>query len=297
MAPTFLVHHAARRGNRYPPSSLSALHDCLEAGARFVEIDVTPLADGDFALLHDARLDIATEGNGPVQAATAAQLRGLRLRWRGVLTDECGGTLSDAVSLALNYSSLVELQFDLKVHMPLTDATLQSLARLVAPLGPHVRVSSTSDRAIRHLLMLAPGLALGFDPLRHLDVEPGPSPTTSQYLCHAGAYGYLDDHPLAADRWGEPCEYLKTRSDVLWAMVPAPVWYVRATLLARMLDDGFDWIADLHRRGARVATWTLNPDQPHHRTLAARLVELGVDRIITDNAAGMAAVLGASVAF
>jgi glycerophosphoryl diester phosphodiesterase len=64
-----------------------------------------------------------------------------------------------------------------------------------------------------------------------------------------------------------------------------------------MLDDGFDWIADLHRRGAQVAAWTLNPDQPHHLALAEQSIEHGVDRIITDDAPRLAEALGGGVAF
>ena len=64
-----------------------------------------------------------------------------------------------------------------------------------------------------------------------------------------------------------------------------------ATLIARMLADGFDPIAWLHLHGIQVAAWTLNPDQPHHVALARRLVALGVDRITTDDPEGLAAAL------
>ena len=297
MAPTFLVHHAARLGDACPPSSLAGLRACLASGARFVEIDINPLADGDFALLHDRFLEGGTDGKGAVAGATAGQVRELRLRWRGELTGEPVATLSEAVALVTACAALQEIQLDLKAHVPVPDDALKSLARLVAPLGTRVRVSSTADRALRRLQALAPALQLGFDPLRHLDLEPGPGKATSRYLCHAGVYGYLDDHPLAADRWGTPAEYLEARSAALWWLMPAAVWYIRATLLARMLDDGFDWIADLHRRGAQVAAWTLNPTQPHHLALAEQLIEHGVDRIITDDAPRLAEALGGSLRF
>jgi hypothetical protein len=227
---------------------------------------------------------------------TAGQVRALRLRWRGELTGEAVGTLSEVVTLAAGAPALQELQLDLKAHVPVTEDALASLARLIAPLGPRVRVSSTDDRALRRLGALVPASRLGFDPLRHLDMEPRPPRQTSRYLCHAGAYGYLDDHPLAADRWGSPAEYLAARSDALWVLMPARVWYIRAILLARMLEDGFDWIADLHRRGAQVVAWTLNPDQPHQLALAGDLIGRAVDRITTDDAPRLAAVLGMAAA-
>jgi glycerophosphoryl diester phosphodiesterase len=43
----------SNRGHGIAPNSLSALRHCLQAGARFVEVDIMPLADRDFALLHD----------------------------------------------------------------------------------------------------------------------------------------------------------------------------------------------------------------------------------------------------
>jgi len=286
-----LVYHAAGRGDRFPPNSLGGLRDCLEAGARFVEVDINPLADGEYALLHERFLEDETDGRGSVAAATSETVRELRRRWQGELTDDRVATLSDAVALAAGSQTLVEFQLDLKAYAPVADAALASLGRLVRPLERRVRVSSTSDRELRRLHGVAPDLALGFDPIRHLDVDPGPGRRTSRYLSRTGDYGYLDDHPLAADRWGTACEYLAARAEVLWGQAPVAMWYIRATLLARMLGDGFDWIADLHRRGAQVTAWTLNPDQPHQLGLAAELIERGVDRIVTDDAERLAEVL------
>jgi len=290
-----LVYHAAGRSNRIPPNTLSGLRDCLDAGARFVEVDISPLADGGYALLHDRFLEDETDGKGSVAAATGETVRVLRRRWQGKLTDERVALLSDAAALAAGAQTLIELQLDLKAYTPVPDAALASLGRTLGPLGRRVRVSSTSDRDLRRLHELAPDLALGFDPLRHLDVDPGPGKMASRYLRRTGSYGYLDDHALAADRWGTASEYLVARADVLWAQAPVSMWYIRATLLARMLGDGFDWIADLHRRGAQVTAWTLNPDRPHHLGLAAELIEHGVDRIITDDAPRMAEALGEAI--
>lgn len=291
-----MVFHAARCGDRFPLNSISGLCACLDAGARFVEVDINPLADGEYALLHERFLEDETDGKGSVAAATGQTVRALCRRWQGKLTDERVALLSDVAALAAGAQTLVELQLDLKAYTPVPDAALASLGRTVGPLGRRVRVSSTSDRDLRRLHELAPDLALGFDPLRHLDVDPGPGKMASRYLRRSGAYGYLDDHALAADRWGAASEYLAARTDVLWAQAPVSMWYIRATLLARMWGDGFDWIADLHRRGAQVTAWTLNPDRPHHLGLAAELIEHGVDRIITDDALRLAEALGGAVA-
>lgn len=290
------IHHAATLGGRYPPSSLSGLAACLAAGAAIVEVDLVPLADGDFALLHDGHLEATTDGCGPAAAATTEHVRKLKLRWRNALTDELVGTLSEAVSLVVAAPDLTELQLDLKPYAPLTDNVLSDLLRIIRPVRRRVRVTSVADWALRRLRVLDAGLALGFDPLLYLDVERPPEagdnhgPRIPPH--HAGAYGYLDDHPLAADRWGTAREYLTARAEGLAAQVSAGAWYVRATLLARMLADGFDLIAWLHLHGIQAAAWTLNPAQPHHIALARRLSALGVDRITTDDPAGLAAAIG-----
>ena len=58
--PVTLIHHAANCGHQEPSTSLAALKRCLESGAYKVEIDVIPLADASFALLHDPDLAAQT---------------------------------------------------------------------------------------------------------------------------------------------------------------------------------------------------------------------------------------------
>lgn len=67
----------------YPP-----LHDYLEntsaavfhagqLGAKMVEIDIAPTADGKLAVFHDWTLDCRTDGTGPVREKTMAELKAL----------------------------------------------------------------------------------------------------------------------------------------------------------------------------------------------------------------------------
>ena len=126
---------------------------------------------------------------------------GLRRRWQGKLTDERVASLSDAAAVAAGAPTLVELQLDLKAYTPVPDAAPGESRANGWVAGAARAVSSTSDRDLRRLHGLTPDLALGFDPLRHLDVDPGPGKMASRDLRRTGAYGYLDDHALA-DRWG-----------------------------------------------------------------------------------------------
>lgn len=289
-----LIHHAANRGYVYPPNSIQGLQACLDAGARVVEMDISPLADGDFILLHDGNLESATTGSGPVRACTAGQLNGLRLIWQGAVTDEPVGLLSQALDLVSRHPHPVELQLDLKPHTPLDSSQLACLVAALQPVKDRVRVTSGADWALRRLRALDPDLPMGFDPLLYLDVSPHqgeehglPVPPFRQ-----GAYGYWDDHPQAIQRWGETADYLAARAEALWAQAPTgAIWYIRAKLLARALEEGYDWIADLHARGAQVDAWTLNPDSPTDVELARQLAAAGVDHITTDNAPVLARML------
>ena len=133
-----LVYHAAGRGNRFSPNTLSGLRDCLDAGARFIEVDINPLADGEYTLLHDRFLEDETDGKGSVAAATGQAVRVLHRRWQSKLTDERVALLSDVAALTVGAQTLVELQLDLKAYTPVPDAALASLGRTVGPLGRRV---------------------------------------------------------------------------------------------------------------------------------------------------------------
>jgi len=294
-----LVHHAANRDHAYPRGCLEGLRACLESGARFIEVDISPLADGDFLLYHDGHLDGGTTGQGSVAACTIACARDLRLLWKDELTPYAPGTLSQALDLLALHSQTSELQLDLKLHAPLTEAVLAGLTRMLEPYGDRVRVSSAGDWVIRSLQMLAPRLRLGYDPMLYIEPDTGDAKDRRRPPYRVGAYGYRDDHPLAMMRWGSPADYLSARAEALWTQVPiaGAIWYIRASLLGCMLDDGFDWISYLHRRGAEVDTWTLDVGEPEQVTLARRLAGAGVDRITTNEAPALAVALGSEVEF
>ena len=73
-----LIHHMANRDHEHPAGTLAALRACLEAGARVIEIDISLLADNQFALLHGPLLEDETTGSGPIRVHTTEQVRELR---------------------------------------------------------------------------------------------------------------------------------------------------------------------------------------------------------------------------
>ena len=229
---------------------------------------------------------------------TALEVRALHHVWRGEPTGVPVGLLSEALDLLTGHPHPAELQLDLKPDVFYSNAVLSRLAADLHPLKDRVRVTSPADWALRRLHAIDPDLALGFDPLLYLDWDSGEPRDLGLPPFRLGSYGYWDDHPLASRRWGETADYMAARAEALWAQAPpGAIWYVDAWLLGKALDDGFDWIADLHTRGTQVDAWTLNAHQPQQVVLARRLAAQGVDRITTNDAPALAQALDVSVVY
>ncbi len=291
--PVLLIHHGGNRGRDLPQNSLAALERCLRAGARVVEVDITPTADGEFALLHDAVLDGSTTGRGRAIEHASADLAGLRLLWKGRPSEEPIGLLGQALDLLAAYPEAAELQLDLKADEPLPTPLLARLAAQVRPLRERVRLTSCADWALGRLRELDADLPLGFDPGWYIDYRPEPYDPPEPPL-RTGAYGYLDDHPQALKRWGTTPDYLTLRAECLLRQAPARagVWYLHGRLVEQSLRDGFDWIAWLHDHGIEADVWTLDAETPGHVEGARLLAGLGVDRITTNDPPALAAALG-----
>jgi glycerophosphoryl diester phosphodiesterase len=286
--PVRLIHHAANCGHSHAPGSPAALAACLAAGAAIVEIDVLPLADGSFALLHDRDLSVETSAQGDAIRSTREQIEPLFYKTGG----EKVGFLENAIAIFADFPDAERLQLDLKPYTPLTRALLRDFVEIIQLVQDRVQVTSVADWAVRSLHRFAPELALGFDPLLYLDLldnEPRPKGVPP---FRVGAYGLLDDHPLAAYQWGKPGEYFAARAGALLVQAPAGCeWYIRADLLDAALQAGFNWIEFLHQNGSRVDGWTIDVDNPDHLRIADSLVDHDIDELTTDTPAKLASVL------
>ena len=100
--PTIVHHMAALDGQAAPPNSLEAIRASLDAGAAFIEIDVTALADTDYLLVHDDILESETGGQGAVGGATPVQVRELFIKKDAAITDYHVALLSDVVKVFEN---------------------------------------------------------------------------------------------------------------------------------------------------------------------------------------------------
>jgi glycerophosphoryl diester phosphodiesterase len=295
LTPPVLVHHMAALDGTLVPNSREAVRACLAAGASIVEIDVTALAEADYLLVHDPRLESETTGAGPVGACAVAEASRLRFVHRGVATEVRVPLLSQVVRLFLDTPGKTRLHVDYKNVRPFaTDEPLRRLVELLAPLGSRVIVSSKADWQLRRLRDLAPWLDLGLDVHVHLDQRNPARPETQRRYppYRLGAYGYWDDHPLATERTWPAAEYLADRCAAIAGLVPRlSTAYINHRLLTQSLDDGFNWAEALHRRGIRLDAWTLDGGDAVAESNARRLMAAGVDLFTTNTPAALAALL------
>ena len=292
--PVTLIHHAANCGHDEPPGSLSALQKCLASGAAFIEIDLIPLADGSFALLHVPDLEEDTNGSGNAPEMARGQVQDLKYIHKGKITNETVGFLEGVVELLKQFPDCDRLQLDLKPFTPLSQHMVHKFLSTIEPVMNQIQVASYADWAVRTLSIHSPELSLGFDPLLYLDlVEDEPRPVDIPPF-RVGAYGLLDDHPLAAYQWGPAGDYFAARAEALLAQVPRGCeWFIRAEILKIALDVGFDWIEYLHQHGSTVDSWTIDVNDPGQIELAQFLVDKGIDKLTTDDPAQLAAKLTA----
>jgi glycerophosphoryl diester phosphodiesterase len=295
LPPLSIVHHKAAMDNSpYPPNSLAAIRECLEAGAAWIEVDITALAEGDYLLVHSPELEIETNDQGAVGLCSVQAAHKLKLVHNGRVTNHPVALLSEVVALLLHLPSSTRLQRDCKNHTPFTSLEpLQRLVEILRPLGARALVSSMADWQLRQLARLAPWLELGFDIHLHIDCDPpGQLPEPDALPRRMGAYGYRDDHPLASQRWGPPAAYLAERCAEMLLLVPsASTFYCNHSFLVRGLQQGFSWAQGLHQVGRRLDAWTLDADQPQAVANARLLADAGCDQITSNTPQVLVALL------
>lgn len=286
--PPLIVHHMAALDGTEPPNSLEGVRASLDAGAAFIEVDITALAESDYLLVHDPVLESETTGSGPVGQCTPEQVRHLFIKANGIVSNRHVAVLSEVVAAFLDHPGPCRLQLDFKNMIPFpTDEPLHRLISLIKPLGDRVIVSTGADWQLRKLRKLAPWLDLGFDVQFYIDWRPPDEPADPEsYPRQAGAYGYLDDHPLATQRFWSTTDYLADRCGMLMGLVPGvSTFYISHKLLAQSLDDGFNWAEELHNNNIKLDAWTLDADRPQAVINAGRLLAAGVDQFTTNTPA------------
>ena len=271
-----LVNHMAVLSGEHTRNSIAAIRECFEAGVERIEIDVHSLAGPDYVVSHDRRLQDHTTGMGALGSVTPDDVRACRFVER---PDDRPPLLSEVVALARDTTT--EIQLDLKDWRAMTTDRIRALDDLVASVRERVIVSSGQDWNLLRLHEHAPQIAIGFDPghyIAHPTEDPNaPLPRTR------GAYGYLDDHPLALGRSSETAAYIRDRFELLLLQAPdSREYFLSYRLALMMLDDGFNAAEFLHGRGVDANVWTPDYAGPESVAPIARLVEAGFDRVTTN---------------
>lgn len=136
---------------------------------------------------------------------------------------------------------------------------------------------------------LDPDIDVGLDFAFHLDA---PVDGTVRLPTRLGAYGYLDDHPLALRQLQTTENYLRDRVESLLTLVPnAYEFYLRKDFVVQALDDGFNPISFTHEQlpGSFVDVWTIDYGTDKAKRMIERSLEAGADQITTNTAVQWAA--------
>ena len=284
-----VVAHAARINIDYPPNTLEGIKTCIDRGLEYIEVDLAPLAHGDFILFHNEKLDRITNRTGDVFTLNENEKRELFYTGdRGVVGEAIHvSSLAEILEMISGNRKIRELQLDIKVHPTslVREELLKHLVDMVKPAKDKLRVTSCADWIILKIKELDSSIKLGFDPQFFVDYRE----KTKEYPpFKMNRFGYLDDHPIAHQKWKSAVDYLKMRADSLWNIgASADVWYMRYEFLVKSLRDGFNWVDYLHGKGVAVDTWTVDlgkrsKSKANEAAVISDLKLLKVDRVTSN---------------
>jgi glycerophosphoryl diester phosphodiesterase len=264
---TWLKWHRGRRRASDPVFTGARILEAMRLGAS-VEVDLVVTGDKGMAVLHDMTLDRETTGTGAVAAAGDAAIRILHLRANDT------APIADRVMLLDDLCRLMAqgqvhpdalLQLDYKEDETVLDArAIEKFAAATRPVAPNMIVSSGSAAAVKLLTDAVPGMRSGYDASNEQKFKTA--------LAASAWQGFVDDAVATAP--GVDMIYL------YWEIV------------TQAADADFDIIEAFHRHGKRIDAWTIREASAATKPVVARLLELKVDQITTDDPEGLAALMG-----
>ena len=265
-----VLNYAHQGGAREGPSStLWAMQRALDAGAHALELDVHGTADGQVVVCHDATVERTTNGRGAIADLTLAELEALDNAWWWVPGEVADHGRADAEyplrGLAASDPSLriptledvldafpgVILNLDIKLTAPAVQPYEAEVARILASRG------RTDDVIVASFLDEATDNYLAVAPDAHISF--GMEGTRSIWT---------------ALRDGRP---VPTSPHVALQIPPTAGNTELVTA---------ETVAAAHAAGVAVHVWTID-DAAEMR----RLVDLGVDGVMTDKPSILSGVL------
>jgi glycerophosphoryl diester phosphodiesterase len=225
-------------------NSLTAFGAAVELGFRHLETDVRASADGVAFAFHDDILDRVTNDSGRISSLPASQVARARIRGREPIP-----LLEDVLAAFGD----CEINIDVKAGSGV-GPTLDALRRTQS--WHRVRLASFSHRRLQALRAAAgPRVATALSPQEIVELRLSARWPTPRWdgRDRAGSLARVGGMPRQA------------------AQVPS------AAGLLTIVDRRF--VEDAHHAGVDVHVWTVN-----RRAQMIRLLDLGVDGIITDRA-------------
>ena len=256
---TLAIAHRGGAG-LWPENTLYAFERASALGVDVIETDVRATADGELVVFHDEGLGRTTDGEGRVGSLTLAELKRLDAGYR---FSPDGGRSFPLRGKGVTVPTLREV-FDTLPHMRFNIEPKQTVPSIAAPLCRLVRERGLADRV---LIASFSGSTLA--EFRRECPEVATSAATGEVASFLTLHGA----GLAA-----------SYSPVMQALqVPEHAGALR--VLTR------DFVEAAHGRNLRVHAWTVNAEGDMRR-----LVEMGVDGVMTDYPDRLLKVLGRSAA-
>lgn len=253
-APPRRFGHRGSAGT-HPENTLAGFQAAAETGVDGLELDVHRTADGEIVVLHDTTLDRTTDGTGPLRDRTLDELRDLDAGYR---FSPDGGRTFPFRGSGIRIPTLAEVCAALPA-MPLIVEIKQVDPAPEADLARALAAAEAIDRTLVFSLDQRP-----LDRYRQ--------------LVRTQATGFGPDdvaeflRRVNRDDWGDYA--------VPGVALAVPVRWHGTQIVSRSSVDA------AHRIGCEVFVWTVNePDEME------RLLDLGVDGLISDHPARLARVI------
>ena len=259
--PMILGHRGA--AGCAPENTLLSFERCLDQGADAVESDVQITADGVPVLLHDSDVGRVTEGDGPVEAMTFSELAGLDAGHHFTIDDR-GATEPDDSRAFRGQGLRVPSLREAFERFPRARFNLEIKTRAHGAVARVVELVAQLDRAERTLLVAGDDETMRVlrEELERQKVEAATSASVAEVVAVVQS---------AVEGTSPP-------SHIQALQIPT-AFGDRELVTPALLEHA-------KRHGIFVHVWTINDPKE-----ATRLVELGVDGIVTDFPGRMAGVL------
>lgn len=257
---SFLVFAHRGGGGLYPENTLGAFEHSAEMGVDVLELDVHSTADGTLVVMHDAKVDRTTNGRGRVNEMTFDALRKLDA---GYVFSTDGGRSFPFRGKGVVVPTLAEI-FDAFPAMTFNIEPKQQTPSIIKPLCSLLRERKMIDRVIVGSFRQAV-----LDEFR----QECPEAATSASPSEVTEFLALEKTGIS-ESYSPPMQALQIPENLGGLPVVTK-----------------DFVESAHKRNLKVHVWTINETADMQR-----LIEIGVDGIMTDYPDRLLALLNRRIA-